>query len=109
MVGKLEIPRHFLNGVSFSMYTSAEIKKLSVKEITNPQSFDAIGQPTIGGLYDPALGPSDPDDNCKTCGLVYKMCPGHMGHIRLPLDVYNPVLFQTLFKVRFDRFLIFDL
>ncbi len=81
------------------MYTSSEIKKLSVKEISNPQSFDAIGQPTIGGLYDPALGPCDPDDSCKTCGLVYKTCPGHMGHIRLCMDVYNPVLFQILFKV----------
>ena len=46
---------------SFGIFSAEEIKKLSVKEITNPQSFDALLHPTHGGLYDPALGKSSRD------------------------------------------------
>jgi DNA-directed RNA polymerase I subunit RPA1 len=43
--------------VSFSFYEPSEIRKISVKQIFNPILFDALGHPTKGGLYDPALGP----------------------------------------------------
>ena len=99
MSGKIEIPSHYLNGVSFSMFTSEEVLKLSVKELVNSQSFDQIGHPTIGGLYDPALGPTDQNDQCKTCSLGHQICPGHMGHIKLPLAVFHPVFFKTLYQV----------
>lgn len=42
--------------VAFRNYTSEEIKKLSVKEITHSQFFTEIGTPVPGGLYDSALG-----------------------------------------------------
>lgn len=42
--------------VAFRNYTSDEIKKLSVKEITHSQFFTEIGTPVPGGLYDSALG-----------------------------------------------------
>ena len=35
-----------------------------------------------------------------TCGLFYKQCPGHMGHIELPVSVFNPLYFQTVYYVR---------
>ena len=57
-MGTLEVPFHQLTGVSFSLYSSDEIRKLSVKEITNPVSLDALHHATYGGLYDPALGKS---------------------------------------------------
>ena len=50
-----------LSQLGFRVYSGAEIQKLSVKEITNPQLFDYLSFPTVGGLYDPALG--------KSCGL----------------------------------------
>ena len=53
-----EIVSHRLDGLSFGLLTADEIRKLSVKEITNPQSFDAMAHSTHGGLYDPALGNS---------------------------------------------------
>lgn len=31
---------------------------------------------------------------CGTCSLSYNMCPGHFGHIELPMPVYNPIIFQ---------------
>ena len=50
------IPFNHLVGLSFGVYSDSEIEKLSVKELTNPQTFDALMHPTYGGLYDPALG-----------------------------------------------------
>ena len=51
-----EVPSHRLHGLIFSLYSAEQIRKLSVKEITNPQTLDALLHPTHGGLYDPALG-----------------------------------------------------
>lgn len=42
--------------VGFRAYSKKEIQKLSVKEIINPQLFDNLGLPAVGGLYDPTLG-----------------------------------------------------
>ncbi|XP_061175152.1 DNA-directed RNA polymerase I subunit RPA1-like [Saccostrea echinata] len=93
------VPRHVLKGVSFNSYNSNDILELSVKEITNPQTFDSLLHPTSGGLYDPKLGPTDRDERCQTCGLGQAKCPGHMGHITLPLPMYNPVFFNVLYQV----------
>lgn len=45
-----------ISGVEFGFLSSAEIKALSVKRITNPSTFDTLLHPVPGGLYDPALG-----------------------------------------------------
>jgi DNA-directed RNA polymerase I subunit RPA1 len=42
--------------LTFSVFTADDIKNLSVKKITTPDSFNLIGHPLIGGLYDPYLG-----------------------------------------------------
>ena len=51
------------------------------------------------GLYDAALGPTDYDSICPTCGLGFNECPGHCGHIELPVPVYNPILFPHMYKL----------
>ena len=88
-----------LNCVRFSLYTDDEIRKLSVKCIRNPQTFDHFGNPTYGGLYDPALGPADRDDVCTTCGQGSMYCPGHFGHIELKLPVYHPLFMKLLVTI----------
>lgn len=89
--------------VQFLMFSDEDVKKLSVAKITNVQSFDAIGNPTKGGLYDSALGPlRDRNEMCGTCNNVLLHCPGHFGHIELPLVVLNPLFIKnvyTLFRV----------
>ena len=45
--------------ISFSFLTTEDVRRISVKQIVNPVLLDEINQPTVGGLYDPALGPSD--------------------------------------------------
>ena len=49
-----------ITSVSFSFFSGNEIKKMSVKQINNPTTFDPItNHPNKNGLYDPALGPYD--------------------------------------------------
>lgn len=88
-----------VSAVFFSFYTHDELRKVSVKQISNPQIFDALGHPEKGGLYDPALGPFEKGDNCTTCGLSYFSCPGHFGHIELVTPVFNPTTFATLYRL----------
>ncbi|CEG39851.1 dna-directed rna polymerase i subunit rpa1 [Plasmopara halstedii] len=90
------ILRHEVTEVAFGFYSDAEIRDLSVKQITSRLSFDSLNNPVVGGLYDPALGPVDFNMICPTCHQTQKECPGHLGHIELPVPVYNPVLFSQL-------------
>jgi DNA-directed RNA polymerase I subunit RPA1 len=88
-----------ISGLAFEFYNTNDIKRLSVKEITNPQALDRLLNPVQNGLYDLALGPLDKNDVCLTCNLDYFKCPGHFGHINLVLPVYNPIFFRELIKL----------
>ena len=92
-------PSRRLSSVCFLTYSGQEIKKISCKRITNPNTFDSLLHPNIGGLYDSSLGPCDKNDLCGTCSLNYVHCPGHMGHLPLPLPVYHPLFFPSLYQL----------
>ncbi|XP_029021337.1 DNA-directed RNA polymerase I subunit RPA1 isoform X2 [Betta splendens] len=92
-----EVPWRRLEGMSFGMYTSEEIRKLSVKTITNFRFLDAVGNVAPNSLYDLALGPADSKEVCSTCCQDFNNCPGHLGHVDLPLPVYNPLFFDKLY------------
>ncbi|KZO96375.1 beta and beta-prime subunits of DNA dependent RNA-polymerase [Calocera viscosa TUFC12733] len=80
-----------VQSISFSFLATDDVRRISVKQITNPVLLDDLNRPTLGGLYDPALGPSGKNDICATCRLTYFTCPGHFGHIELPAPVYHPL------------------
>ena len=85
-----------ITAVDFGVLLPDEVRKLSAKQITNPVVFDNLGHPITGGLYDLALG-AFLRNLCSTCGLDEKFCPGHQGHIELPIAVYNPLFFNQLY------------
>ncbi|RCK64250.1 hypothetical protein Cantr_10400 [Candida viswanathii] len=85
-----------ITSVDFGVLSDDETRKLSAKQITNPIVFDNLGHPVNGGLYDLSLG-AFLRNVCTTCGLDEKFCPGHMGHIELPVPVYNPMFFNQLY------------
>ena len=88
-----------IEGVNFSILSSEEILRLSVKRITNPQAIDPILlHPNPNGLYDPALG-AILDHQCSTCYLDTNACPGHAGHIELPTRVYNCQYIDQAYKL----------
>lgn len=93
------ILRHEVMEVAFGFYSDDEIRNLSVKQLTSRLSFDSLNNPVVGGLYDPALGPVDFNMICPTCYQTQKECPGHLGHIELPVPVYNPVLFSQMLSL----------
>lgn len=51
-----------ISSISFGFLTSEQVRRISVKQITNPVLFDALNNPTANGLYDPALGPTQRGD-----------------------------------------------
>ena len=91
--------------------------------MTATEILDRQGNAVPDGLYDPAMGPTDPKGAprqgnaaaarrltpaplrppaaavCATCRLGYAHCPGHFGHIELPLPVYNPLTFATVLRL----------
>lgn len=97
---KVQANRVIPNSLSFGLFTSEEIRKLSVVKIVTPLTFNAIGHPLNGGLYDPALGAFEKYNVlCATCNNVSFKCPGHMGHIELPLPVVNPFFHNIIYSV----------
>lgn len=48
-----------IGSVNFQFLGAEEIRRLSVKRIENPETFDTLLHPTPRGLHDPALGASD--------------------------------------------------
>uniref|UniRef100_A0A8D0D500 DNA-directed RNA polymerase subunit n=1 Tax=Sander lucioperca TaxID=283035 RepID=A0A8D0D500_SANLU len=92
-----DVPWRRLEGLSFGMYSAEEIRKLSVKTITNFRFLDAVGNVAPNSLYDLALGPADSKEVCSTCCQDFNNCPGHLGHVELPLPVYNPLFFDKLY------------
>lgn len=86
-----------LQSVDFGFFPSKDIKQLSVKQITNPEVFDNLGHPVANGLYDLSLGAFE-KNLCQTCGLDQHRCLGHVGHIELPMPVYNPMFFAHMFQ-----------
>ncbi|CAG9861401.1 unnamed protein product [Phyllotreta striolata] len=83
--------------VKFSLFTAEDIKKMSVCKIVTPMLLDPLGYPLTGGLYDSKLGPySDQGELCGTCNNTFTKCPGHFGHIELPLPVVNPLFHKFI-------------
>ncbi|KAG1935581.1 DNA-directed RNA polymerase I subunit RPA1 [Pimephales promelas] len=94
-----ETPWRRLEGMSFGLYDADELRRLSVKTVTNPELLEGVGSAAPNGLYDLALGPADSKEICSTCMQDYDSCPGHLGIVELPLPVYNPLFFSNLYML----------
>ncbi|KAF4548994.1 DNA-directed RNA polymerase I subunit rpa1-like protein [Elsinoe fawcettii] len=86
-----------IKGVEFGFLSSEDIRALSVKRVTNPTTFDTLLNPVPGGLYDAAYGPFG-DNACSTCNLK-NGCPGHCGHVELPVHVYHPTFMDQCLRL----------
>ncbi|KAJ7228454.1 hypothetical protein GGX14DRAFT_413252 [Mycena pura] len=91
-----------VTGISFSFLTGEDVRRISVKQIVNVNLLDDLNRPNIGGLYDPALGPTERRDICTTCRLTFFTCPGHFGHIELPAPVFHPLFMGNMFNLLRD-------
>lgn len=87
-----------LAGVSFDHLTSHDIRSISARRITSATTFDTLLNPIPGGLYTPELGQFG-DNPCATCGLKNPQCPGHPGHIELPVPCYHPTFMEQILRL----------
>ena len=93
---QLEVIRSWPERMRMKCYTKKEILAMSVKEITSTAIGNDDKQSALDGLYDPALGPTKRGEQCVTCGLIGRQCPGHCGHISLADPVYNTLFYPEL-------------
>ena len=54
---------------------------------------------TESDLLDPRLGISDITKTCATCNSTWSECPGHMGHLELPIPIYSVFYVKHLTKL----------
>ncbi|KAJ4303349.1 hypothetical protein N0V90_002242 [Kalmusia sp. IMI 367209] len=88
-----------IHGIEFQFFSAQDIRTVSVKRISNPTTFDSLLHPVPGGLHDAALG-AFLDNLCATCGLnTQNGCPGHCGHIELPVPVYHISFLDQLLRL----------
>jgi DNA-directed RNA polymerase subunit A' len=78
-----------IGGIYFNVFSPNEVRKYSVAEITQPETYDEDGMPVQGGLMDSRLGTLEPGQKCATCGNTAGRCPGHFGHIELAEPVLH--------------------
>jgi DNA-directed RNA polymerase II subunit RPB1 len=88
----------FITGVQFSILSPDNIRKGSVVEITQPDTYDGT-EPKVGGLFDPRMGVIEDGRICATCENKAELCPGHFGHIELALPIYNIQYIDTIIKI----------
>ncbi|KAL7035470.1 hypothetical protein ACKWTF_008392 [Chironomus riparius] len=83
-----------VENLEFGIYSSDEIRQISVCKVTNPIAFDSLGNSTRGGLYDNRMGPCARREFCGTCNNDNNTCEGHLGHIDLVMTCYNPLFMK---------------
>ena len=78
-----------VRGISFSLLSPEQIKRMAVAKIVTPELYDMDGYPIDGGLMDLRLGAIDPGVRCRTCGGKLKECLGHFGNIELARPIMH--------------------
>lgn len=79
--------------IDLTVFGNDEVRRYSVARkqphgLDVPDTIDK-GEAVINGVLDARLGTTNMNRDCNTCGQDSDDCPCHMGHIRLPVDVYN--------------------
>ena len=85
-------------GIQFSIFSPEEIKKYSVVEVTNKETYVGM-KPKIGGLFDPRMGVSEPGMICPTDGMNYIDSPGYFGHVNLSKPVFYIQYMDTIISI----------
>lgn len=85
-------------GIQFGIFSPEEIRKSSVAEITNRDTY-VNNKPVVGGMFDTRMGTLEPGIICPTDGLDYIQCPGYFGHIELSKPVFYIQFLDTVVNI----------
>ena len=91
------IGRYKIDRIIFSIFSPHDIRKMSVIEVTTPDTYDEDGVPVPGGIMDPRFGAQEPYQVCPVCGNTGSSCPGHFGHIELAEPVLHTIFLKEIF------------
>ena len=59
-----------VTALSFGFFTVAEARRVSVKRITATEVLDRLDNAVPDGLYDPAMGPTDPKGDRNSAAVT---------------------------------------
>ena len=79
-----------IDSIIFGVYSTEEIKKMSVCKVDNPKKSG------YGTVYDERMGPSESCKPCETCGQNIENCPGHFGYIELNEIIIHPLFYKRV-------------
>jgi DNA-directed RNA polymerase subunit A' len=88
-----------VSAIKFGILSPDEIRKISVVQITSPETYDEDGTPISGSVMDPKLGAIEPGQTCPICGNTIRACPGHFGHIELALPIINVLFVRNIYEL----------
>ncbi|KAK4447946.1 DNA-directed RNA polymerase III subunit RPC1 [Podospora aff. communis PSN243] len=85
-----QLPRR-LKALKFGIQSQQDIVSQAVLEVSDNMLYDVEKgrTPFPHGPLDPRMGTSSKNGTCATCLLPLADCPGHFGHVRLPLPVFH--------------------
>ncbi|KXX75608.1 DNA-directed RNA polymerase III subunit RPC1 [Madurella mycetomatis] len=87
-----QLPKRF-KALKFGIQSHQDIVSQGVLEVSDNLLYDVENRrtPFPHGPLDPRLGTSSTnrESKCSTCQLGLQDCPGHFGHVRLPLPVFH--------------------
>lgn len=85
--------------VQFGTLTEEELHRFSVCEVIRPSPQGSGDKSLENTPYDSRMGRLENGYICSTCEGNNRTCPGHFGHIRLPIPVYNRVFIDYILKI----------
>jgi len=84
---------HDISKIEFGIYSSDEIRAMSVCKIDSKENKESNG---FGTVYDPKMGSAgDSNQKCVTCGMKQE-CPGHFGYIELEVPCLHPMYYKVI-------------
>ena len=85
-------------GIQFSILSPEEIRRNSVVQITNRNTY-SNGKPDVNGLFDPRMGTLENGTACPTDGLTNDETPGYFGHVELARPVIHINHLKEIVKI----------
>ncbi|CAK7235226.1 DNA-directed RNA polymerase III subunit C1 (rpo31) [Sporothrix bragantina] len=85
-----KLPKRF-HGIKFGVQSAQDIVQQSVLEVSDSMLYNVERNrtPSAHGPLDGRLGTPSKSAPCKTCQQPLSECPGHFGHVRLPLPAFH--------------------
>lgn len=98
MLYTLSTQERKFESVEFGVSSGKDVREASCARVCDATIYSR-GLPNSSAVNSLSLGTTDRRLRCLTCGKAITDCPGHRGHIDLPLPVYQALFIDHTMKV----------